>query len=138
MMEALPLILLTAALLAAVWTDQRQHRIPNALVLTMLVSGFVVRVGLEGTAGLMDGLLGLLAGFLVLIFPYLRGGMAAGDVKLLAAVGVLVGPVTVVIAGLIATLVGASIGGVLIAVQRYRENGAIHFRDAASLAGPEM
>ena len=123
-MEALPLIILTATLLVAVWTDQRSQRIPNALILTMLVSGCLVRGVLEGSAGLVDGLTGLLAGFLVLIIPYLLRGMAAGDVKLLAAVGLFVGPVTVVIAGLMATLIGACIGGALITMQRYRESSA--------------
>ena len=118
MIEALPLVTLSALLLGAVWTDQKAHRIPNLLILAMLISGLLIRGFMEGTAGLSNGLLGLLAGFLTLIFPYMRGGMAAGDVKLLAAVGVFVGPVIVVIAGLLATLVGALMGGVLIALQR--------------------
>ena len=66
-------------------------------------------------------MLGIVAGFLTLIFPYMRGGMAAGDVKLLAAVGAFVGPVTVVMAGLLAAVAGATIGGTLIALHRYRQ-----------------
>lgn len=123
-MELLPLIMMSVMLLVAVWSDQRTHRIPNLLMLLMLMSGLSLRYFLEGSAGLVNSLIGVGAGFLTLIVPYVRGGMAAGDVKLLAAVGAFVGPVIVVMAGLIATVIGASVGGVLLALHRYRNNNA--------------
>ena len=50
-----------------------------------------MRESLEGAAGLWTALLGLLAGFVLLLIPYLLGGMGAGDVKALAALGALLG-----------------------------------------------
>jgi prepilin peptidase CpaA len=45
-----------------------------------------------GFSGLEDGFLGMLLGFACLILPYLWGGMGAGDVKALAALGAWLGP----------------------------------------------
>ena len=42
--------------------------------------------------GWSDGILGMLLGFACLILPYLWGGMGAGDVKALAALGAWLGP----------------------------------------------
>jgi prepilin peptidase CpaA len=46
----------------------------------------------SGVQGLTDGILGMLLGFAFLILPYLWGGMGAGDVKALAALGAWLGP----------------------------------------------
>ncbi len=40
----------------------------------------------------MNGVLGLLLGFCLLLLPYVLGGMGAGDVKALAALGAWLGP----------------------------------------------
>jgi prepilin peptidase CpaA len=113
-------LVLGALLTIAAWTDLRSHRIPNWLVLTTLVSGLAMQLGLNGLEGLGQATLGVGAGFLVFLFPYLRGGMAAGDVKLIAACGAFLGPIGAVLAGGIATVFGALIGSSLIAYQRYR------------------
>jgi prepilin peptidase CpaA len=120
MTEHLDTIALLGLLSAAVWTDQRTHRIPNALVIAMLCCGLVVQTYLHGLAGLSQAGLGVLAGFVVFFVPYLKGGMAAGDVKLLSATGAFLGPVWVLLAGGIAMLAGASIAGSLLAYQHYR------------------
>jgi hypothetical protein len=46
----------------------------------------------QGLPGLVSGFLGMLLGFTLLILPYLWGGMGAGDVKALAALGAWLGP----------------------------------------------
>jgi prepilin peptidase CpaA len=46
----------------------------------------------HGLSGLADGFLGMFLGFACLILPYLWGGMGAGDVKALAALGAWLGP----------------------------------------------
>ena len=120
MLEHIDNIVLATLLAAAVWTDQRTQRIPNLIVLVMLASGLVLRTVLGGLDGLGFAALGVLAGFVVFLFPYLRGGMAAGDVKLIAAAGAFLGPIAVVVAGGIATLAAASIAGVLLVYQRYQ------------------
>lgn len=86
----LQLVLAAVALVAGVW-DLRTRRIPNWLVLTGLLLGFL----LNGFLFLGPGLLRAAAGFglaLLIYFPmYLLRGMGAGDVKLMAALGAIAG-----------------------------------------------
>ncbi len=74
------------------WGDVRTRRIPNYLVLAAALAGLTFQVWSRGWAGLGEGLLGLALGFGLLIIPYLLGGMGAGDVKALAALGAWLGP----------------------------------------------
>ena len=72
--------------------DLKTRRIPNMLTGSALLCGLGLHLALGGVAGLgLAALAGLLAGGALLIF-YLAGGMGAGDVKLMAAVGCLAGP----------------------------------------------
>jgi prepilin peptidase CpaA len=74
------------------WGDVRTKRIPNYLTFGGALAGLGFRWGSYGLWGLMDGLLGLILGLALLLLPYLRGGMGAGDVKALAALGSWLGP----------------------------------------------
>lgn len=88
---ALQLILILIAAFAAVY-DVRFRRIPNWLTLTGLIFGLGMNAFLFGWGGLRSSLLGLGLGFLVYFPLYLLRGMGAGDVKLMAVVGCIVGP----------------------------------------------
>lgn len=96
------------ALVAAV-LDARFHRIPNWLTYSGILAGLAARLTFLGMQGLTSGLLGgLFAGGIFLLFFVVRA-MGGGDVKLIAALGTLVGwPVAVEL--LIAT---AMAGGIL-------------------------
>ena len=74
------------------WGDLRTRRIPNYLTLGTAVAGLAYNFMGHGLPGLADGILGMLLGFAFLILPYLWGGMGAGDVKALAALGAWLGP----------------------------------------------
>lgn len=74
------------------WSDIRSNRIPNYLTLGCALAGLGFQLGFHGLAGLADGLLGMVLGFGLLIFFYWMGGMGAGDVKALAALGTWLGP----------------------------------------------
>ena len=74
------------------WGDLRTRRIPNYLTLGTAVAGLGYNFMSHGLSGLADGFLGMLLGFACLILPYLWGGMGAGDVKALAALGAWLGP----------------------------------------------
>jgi len=80
---------------AIAWIDLRTRRIPNYLTLGALVAGLGFQAGFHGWPGLWQGVLGLLLGFFLLILPYVKGGMGAGDVKALAALGSWLGPLGV-------------------------------------------
>jgi len=87
MEQMFPIILLLGLLGIAVASDLRRHRIPNFLVVLGLVLGLASQTYAGGVSGLGDGMLGLLIGFGVFLPLYALGGMAAGDVKLMAMVG---------------------------------------------------
>lgn len=80
-----------AVVLACAIFDWRSQKIPNAVTFPAMVVG----LGLYGFAGGADGIafsgkgLALGAGFFFV--PYYLGGMGAGDVKLMGAVGALLG-----------------------------------------------
>jgi prepilin peptidase CpaA len=74
------------------WGDLRTRRIPNYLTLGTAVAGLAFNFMTQGLPGLVSGILGILLGFAFLILPYLWGGMGAGDVKALAALGAWLGP----------------------------------------------
>src|SRR5580704_17437778 len=94
-MSFLPVILQIALLLlvaiAAVY-DIRFRRIPNWLVLTGLLAGVVLNTLLLEWSGVRASLLGISLAFLIYFPLYLLRGMGAGDVKLMAAIGAIVGP----------------------------------------------
>jgi len=90
-------------------SDLRSARIPNLLTFTALAAGLVFHGLAPSGSGAPAAFLGLLAGLLV-FFPFFAlGAMGAGDVKLMAALGVWIGwqPVLQV------ALFGAIAGGVL-------------------------
>lgn len=72
-------------------TDVRERRIPNLITGPAMVAGLMMHTIYCGWRGLGDAALaGLIAGGIFLIF-FLAGGMGAGDVKLMAAVGCITG-----------------------------------------------
>jgi prepilin peptidase CpaA len=102
------LILVPGVLLAS-WIDYRARKVPNWLNAALALTGFLAQYHFNGVPGLSTGALGLLVGLGVLIVPWAMHGMGAGDVKLMAAIGVWFGPMMT----LIAFCVGALIGGVV-------------------------
>ena len=103
----LPLLI---GLAAAVVIDCRSQRIPNVLVLSVLVTGLCVRTFDGGAAALLDALGGLAIGLVALLPFWLLGGFGAGDVKLMAAAGAWLGVSGSVSAVAITLLVGGAIG----------------------------
>ena len=101
--------LLIPGILLASWIDYSQRRVPNWLNLALILTGFAVQGMFFGLSGLSMGFWGMLTGFSLLIVPWLMRGMGAGDVKLMAAIGVWLG------AGLTfySFCLGVMIGGVM-------------------------
>jgi len=89
-------VLLLLVVIPAAFFDIRQRRIPNWLVLTGVVAGIGLNTFLfydnpSPVSGLWFSLQGLGIAFLVYFPLYLLRGMGAGDVKLMGAVGAIVG-----------------------------------------------
>lgn len=85
-------VVLVCTVLAAGVFDLRYRRIPNWLNLSAITLGLGVNLLLFEFHGFVLALLGLGCSLLVYVPLYLVRGMGAGDVKLMAAVGAIVGP----------------------------------------------
>jgi prepilin peptidase CpaA len=85
-------ILAAALVLVAAVTDIRSRRIPNWLTLLGVLAGLSLNGLTYGLAGVRNSLGGMLLGFSAYLILYLLRAMGAGDVKLMAAVGAIVGP----------------------------------------------
>lgn len=94
---------LTFFVIAVSIFDLRQRRIPNFLVFPAALAGLAINFYGQGWSGLAFGLKGLGLGFLLLFIPYVVGGMKAGDVKFLMAIGAFTGA-TDVFRALLATV----------------------------------
>lgn len=102
----IPTLLLSAILLIAAVKDIRFHKIPNWLTYSSMGIALLYHTGLNGLEGLLFSLKGIGIGMGLLIFFYLMKGMGAGDVKLLGAVGGLLGPTGVALAFLWTAVLG--------------------------------
>jgi prepilin peptidase CpaA len=85
------LLTLSVALLGG-WVDFRTRKIPNWLTLPALVLGIVVHTVAAGWSGAAASLEGAGLALAVLLPGVLLRGLGAGDWKLMAAIGALVGP----------------------------------------------
>jgi prepilin peptidase CpaA len=100
--------------------DVRYRRIPNVFVLATLVSGLLINFVACGLAGLWASAGGCLMAFGLMFMLHVFGAMGAGDVKLFAAVGSVVGT------GLVpSTFVVVLLTGGVLAVYTILRNGTL-------------
>jgi prepilin peptidase CpaA len=112
--------LVAVLVIAAAATDLRSRRIPNWLTLAGVCAGLLVNWTLSGWAGLRTSLSGMMLGFGVYFVLYLLRAMGAGDVKLMAAVGAIVGP-----ADWFAIFIATAIAGGVLAVVLMVHSGRV-------------
>jgi len=101
-------------LAVAAYTDLRTQRIPNWLVFPFLFAGILaapLRHDWPGVHqsiwhGLGQSLSGMAIGLLIFGLLFWMGGMGAGDVKLMAAVGAWIGPAQLSIALVVTAMAG--------------------------------
>lgn len=108
----------TAAVVVAVVAcafDLHSRRIPNVLTFGAAAAALVASASTGGSGGLASCSAGWLLGTALWLPLYALGGMGAGDVKLLAAIGAWLGPEDVFHAALYAGIAG----GVLALVVAY-------------------
>ncbi|MFB3778889.1 MAG: prepilin peptidase [Bryobacteraceae bacterium] len=114
-----PPVVLQAVLAALVVTaavfDVRSRRIPNWLNLFGVVAGLLLNSFLDvDKYNWRSALMGLGLAFAVYFPLYLLRGMGAGDVKLMAAVGALVGPANWFAIFVLSNVLGAAVAIVLL------------------------
>jgi prepilin peptidase CpaA len=100
------IILLLPLAIIIGYYDVRYRRIPNAFVLATLAGGLAINGIFAGWNGIYASLAGCALAFVLMFMLHLFGAMGAGDVKLFAAIGAVIGSglvlptfVTVVITG---------------------------------------
>jgi len=98
--------ILIVVLLAAAIFDYRFRKVPNYITFSAIVCGVAIALLNGGLTGLPAPAMGLFLGIALLSVPYSMGGIGAGDVKLLGAIGAIKGPTFVFTAFLAAAIIG--------------------------------
>ena len=99
-------VALIGLLATAIVTDLRSSRIPNWLTISAMVFGLAGHAWQHGLQGLLFSLFGLFVGLGLFLLLHLSGSIGAGDVKLMAVVGAMVGPEEAFLSALLAITVG--------------------------------
>ena len=104
-------VLVIAAGIVASLIDVRSRRVPNLLTGPLAVTGVGLAAAGLGVVDAGAAVLGCVVGLIVMLPLHIVGGTGAGDVKLVAALGTLLGPV-----GILNAIVRMGIAGGVIAL----------------------
>ncbi|HYW44775.1 MAG TPA: A24 family peptidase [Bryobacteraceae bacterium] len=104
-MDARTFVALTLGCIAAV-DDLRRRVISNWISLGAIAAGLIWHTVQRGWTGLAAAAGGAALGFAVFLVFYCLGGMGGGDLKLMAAFGALLGPQGILLAALLASIIG--------------------------------
>ena len=105
-----PIIAASAILIAGVVDDLRSRKFHNWLFLACAAFAVVVLVAVQGPSAMILGVLGFMAGFALLTPLVMLKIVGAGDMKLLAAFGIVAGWEVVLVVSVAALLWGAVFG----------------------------
>ena len=111
-------VVLIVVVLTAAFFDLRYRRVPNWLTIGALGAGIGSNLALGHTAGLWISLKGLGLALLIYLPLYLLRAVGGGDLKLMAAIGAIVGPTNWIGIWLITALLGGVAALVLVIVKR--------------------
>jgi leader peptidase (prepilin peptidase)/N-methyltransferase len=138
---ALAALVFTWALIALAGIDLRTQLLPDQLTFPLLWLGLLLSL-MPMFVAAPSAIAGAAAGYLSLwsvywLFKLLTGkeGMGYGDFKLLAALGAWMGPVSLLPIILLSSLIGALIGGTLIALRRHQRERPMPFGPFIAAAG---
>lgn len=96
-------------LLTITISDLEEHKIPNAVLLPFFIIGLFERLLISKTTNwYFNPFLGIIVGFgiMFLLAYFSKGGMGGGDIKLLAVIGVFIGPLGALITLFLAAFLG--------------------------------
>jgi len=125
--------LIAMAVLAAIW-DGRQRRIPNGLIAAMVVTGTAWNAVALGWQGVLQSGRGMVVGAGLLLIFYILGGIEAGDVKFLAAVGAFIGALNTIVVFVLASVV-AGIMATVAFVRSRSSQGPVTIPYGVALSG---
>jgi prepilin peptidase CpaA len=107
------LVLVPLAVLI-IYHDVRYRRIPNPFVLAALISGLTINFVIGGFNGALNSIGGCLLAFILMFILHVFGAMGAGDVKLFAAIGPVLGAHLVLPTFVVVVLTGGLLGLVIV------------------------
>lgn len=114
-----PTIVVLGIAAAAVFFDVRTRRIPNALTLGAALAALAFAGIHAGWSGVETAAAGWVVGTAI-FFPFFAlGGMGAGDVKLLAAVGAWLGPINAILVAMFGSIAGGVLALVVALARGY-------------------
>jgi prepilin peptidase CpaA len=116
--ESLVLTIVIGAGLAAAVIDVNTRRVPNALTGGVALTGLLLALSGYGRVGTGAAVAGCALGLLLMLPGHLFGATGGGDVKLLAALGTLLGPWSTITAFVVTAIAG---GLIAIAVAMHRQ-----------------
>ncbi|MCF6262296.1 MAG: A24 family peptidase [Xanthomonadales bacterium] len=138
--ESVFVLVFSYTLIVLAGIDIDHQLLPDEIVLPLLWIGLLHSLTVGGVSP-ADAILGAVAGYLILwsifqLFKLLTGkeGMGYGDFKLLAALGAWLGWQMLPLVVLLSSLLGAVIGGIMLAVRR-KGSQAIPFGPYLAIAG---
>lgn len=131
----------TWALVALSGIDFRTQLLPDQITLPLLWAGLLLSL-VHLFAGSASAIVGAAVGYLSLwsvywLFKLVTGkeGMGYGDFKLLAALGAWMGPGALLPVILLSSLIGALVGGTLIALRKHAREVPMPFGPFIAMAG---
>lgn len=103
------LLLLLPLSVIVIYYDVRFRRIPNVVVVSALTAGLAINTAFAGFGGALSSVKGLGLAFLPMFLMHLFGAMGAGDVKLFAAIGAVLGVALVPTTFVVVVMLGAAL-----------------------------
>ena len=117
--DLLPLAILVVGTAAGAAVDLRTRRVPNMITGALASVGLALAAAGLARVGVGAAFAGVAVGMVVMLPGYTLGATGAGDVKLLAAAGALLGPADILWAFLYTGIAGATLA-ILVAASRTR------------------
>lgn len=111
-------IAIALILIISVITDLRSRKILNIVTLPAILTALIYHSLTIGLDGFLFSGKGFLVGLGLLLIPFLMGGIGAGDVKLLAAIGAWKGAMFVLYTAVYAGIIGGLISIVILLKKR--------------------
>lgn len=123
----IPTIVIAVGMVACAF-DIRTRRIPNALTFSAALAGLLFHVVTPGGAGAQFAAGGWVVGLLLLLPYFVLGGMGAGDVKLVAALGAWLGPSHAFWLAIYAGIAGGAVGLIVAIANGYLRTALANVR----------
>ncbi len=106
-------------LLVASVNDLFYRKIPNWLTFSSLLIGIILQSIFRGFEGFGYSLQGVGVGFALTFFLYLAGGLGAGDVKLMAAIGGFLGPKEIFLVFILSSMLSGIYALILLSIHGF-------------------